>query len=72
MLLYETTEKEGRLDVETKVFYEEGSYKIFVNQYLFKGGDVLSCSQVDLNIEQISKICQVATLLYSKLKKDDG
>ena len=66
MFIYESETTSGRLDVQTRAFYLEDSGLVSVNQYLFRDQEVLSCSQVDITIEQLDKIISIAS--HARLK----
>lgn len=66
MFIYESESTDGNIDVQTRAFYIEGDGIVSINQYLFRGQEVLSCSQVDITIEHLDKIIAIAS--HARLK----
>ena len=60
MFIYESESTDGNIDVQTRAFYIEEDGIVSVNQYLFRGQEVLSCSQIDITIEHLDKIVAIA------------
>jgi len=66
MFIYESESTDGNIDVQTRAFYIEEDGIVSINQYLFRGQEVLSCSQVDITIEHLDKIIAIAS--HARLK----
>jgi len=69
MLLYEAKHIEGKLEIVTRAYLDlEGETTMLtLYQYLFKGGEVVSSSEVSLFPEQMGKI--VNTFLATESKR---
>lgn len=69
MLLYESKQTEGRLEIVTRAYLDnEGgeATRLTLYQYLFDGGDVVSSSEVALLPEQVGKIVNIFLSAESK------
>jgi hypothetical protein len=68
MLLYESKHTEGKLEIVTRAYLdEEGELTtLTLYQYLFKGGEVVSSSEVSLFPEQVGKIVNIFLEAESK------
>lgn len=70
MLIFESDEKSGRLDIETKAYFS-GENTVSINQYLFDGPDVISTSEVNLTLDQLFKILTLSSRAHiNKFLKD--
>ena len=64
MLLYKSEQEEGAVLVETKVYISDSYDRVILGQYLFKGTEVVSCSEVDLSMQQFASISTLASQAY--------
>ena len=70
MLLYEDTDKDGKLDVETKIYIDK-SENIVMYQYIYQGPKVISTSEVIIELKYLTKIVNSAwELKLSDFLKD--
>ena len=72
MLIYDKTETEGDIDVETKAYFsKEKQVVLNISQGLYKGAEVLSHSSVTLNAIQYAQIVSIASKMQiEKFLKD--
>ena len=62
MLIYDKTEKEGDIDIETKAYYSNEKQGVLnISQGLYKGSEVLSHSSITLNAIQYAQIISIAS-----------
>lgn len=68
MLLYESKHTEGKLEIVTRAYLDEEGETTMLTlyQYLFKGGEVVSSSEVSLFPEQVGKIVNIFLATESK------
>ena len=68
MLLYESKHTEGKLEIVTRAYLDEEGETTMLTlyQYLFKGGEVLSSSEVSLFPEQVGRIVNIFLATESK------
>ena len=72
MLIYDKTETEGDIDVETKAYFSNKKKGVLnISQGLYKGAEVLSHSSVTLNAIQYAQIVIISSKLQiEKFLKD--
>lgn len=52
--------------VETKINLPDSYDRVILGQYLFKGTEVVSCSEVDLSMQQFASISTLVSRSYVK------
>ena len=73
MLLYESSEKEGTLEIITRAYLDdegEGD-RLTLYQYLFRGDKIISSSEVSLYPEQSTKIVNMFLNISAKKLLDN-